>query len=662
MYRSRSRADAWRDSSNFSVEKFVPRYYPASSIENLEGKFMGAGTKLVEKITTKSARKDVNAPTASPKKQAKVTPPATVKQPEDKLLKLKSIEFLTPPFRKLGDIKVPIASRVTLIAGRNGVGKSTILALIAGTSGLARAGVKTYLGIEPRVNAEEILRLSFAKDFVKKEAERPYMLLTYSLGDKLFVKKGNVSGSKNRLRVVPRNEPKAPITIEGIKIPESGKVPIPTIYLGMTRVIPTGETAPESLQQRKVSMALEDHQLYHDFSEAVIFANSVVGESAVTAQAISGTKKNALYPNYPDYEPTNVSLGQDSLSSIASALASFSKIRRDMGAAYRGGLLVIDELDAGFHPRAQVTLLEQLKSKARELQIQVVATTHSLTLLEHAHSDIYNDNRVGTALDQIVYLKGGLPVELLDVKDFGAIYADMHMKLLPVAPDKKSVKVYVEDDEAALFLEAILTAPRKKLIRSATGFKLDVIPVRVGCSNLVGLLKADDYFKTVVIAIDADAEGVKTGNAANVVRLPKDPLNSKKQSPEVIINEMCLKITTDLTAYPKTKKLIRMRGADESYIQTYILARKQTESVGSPPIETDRDVAKAWFNARLSDIKEMQLVDGWVADNESGVEDFIQNLIRAVLAATTDPSTLAAQVAAKKVSRKPAALKSPPAV
>jgi predicted ATPase len=619
---------------------------------------MVTSKKVVGKKGSTTLKKNVDATTPASKKQAKTALPAGGKQDEDKLLKLDSIEFRTPPFRKLGNIKVPISRRVTLIAGRNGVGKSTILALIAGTSGLARAGVKTYLGVEPRVNAEEILRLSFSRDFVKKEAERPYMLLTYSFGDKSFVKKGNVSGSKDRLRVVPRNEPKAPITMGGIKIPESGKVPIPTIYLGMTRVIPTGETDPDSLQQRKVSMAPEDHQLYHDFSEAVIFANSAVGQSAVTAQAISGTKKNALYPNYPDYEPTNVSLGQDSLSSIASALASFSKIRRDMGAAYRGGLLVIDELDAGFHPRAQVVLLEQLTSKARELQIQVVATTHSLTLLECAHRDIHNDSRVGTAPDQIVYLKGGFPVELLDVKDFGVIYADMHMHLLPVAPVNKSVKVYVEDDEAAIFLEAILTTARKNRIKEVTGFKLDVIPVRVGCSNLVGLLKADDYFKTVVIAIDADAEGVRTGNAANVVKLPKDPLNSKKQSPEVIINEMCKKITTISTAYPETKKLIRTRGADESFIQTYILARRQTESVNSPPIETDREVAKAWFNARLSNIKNMQLVDGWVADNEVGVEEFIQNLMRAVLAATTDPSTLAAQAAAKKTPRKPVTSKS----
>ena len=74
-----------------------------------------------------------------------------------KRLQLQSIAFDRPPFRKLGSIDIKIASRVTLIAGRNGVGKSTILALIAGSSGLTRGVTKfkTYFGSLPNVNAEE---------------------------------------------------------------------------------------------------------------------------------------------------------------------------------------------------------------------------------------------------------------------------------------------------------------------------------------------------------------------------------------------------------------------------------------------------------------------------------------------------------------------------
>jgi predicted ATPase len=607
----------------------------------------GTGSpRMKSSATPKYAAANVaNSEVRIPSKVAQIA-----KLPDSKLLKLRSVEFPTRPFRKLGGIQIEISERITLIAGRNGVGKSTILALIAGSSGVARSKFKTYLGIEARLNTEEILRLSFTRDYVKSVSDRPYVLLNYKLGDKSFVKKGNVSGNEKRLRVVPRNEPKATIIIEGVTIPESGKVPVPTIYLGMTRVIPTGETNPECLQTSKVSMEPEDLRIYQEFSEAVIHSGAVLQDGNVIAQSISGTKKNSLYPNYTGHDATTVSLGQDSLSAIATSLASFSKLRREMGSEYRGGLLVIDELDAGFHPRAQTKLVDQLKSKARELQIQVIATTHSLTMLQHAHKDIFNDRRMGVPPDQIVYLKGGNPIELLDVTDFSAVHADMHMQLLRVTPDKKIVKVYVEDDEASLFLLAILTAARKKFIKDATGYRLDVVPVHVGCSNLVGLIKADDHFKSVVIAVDADASGVKGSNALNVVRLPVDPLNLKKQSPEVILREMCQKMVEDRTAYPATKKMIRSQGGDETYIQEYILDRKQDEKDADKPIENDRDVAKAWFNNRLEFISGMKLIEGWVADNVDGVQKFMLDLTRAVIAATSDPLSPPEQAAGKKAN------------
>lgn len=505
---------------------------------------------------------------------------------------------------------------------------------------MARAGLKTYLGVGPSVNAEEILKLSYAREYKRSEADRPFVLLNYKVGGTVFSKKGNVSGNEERLRVVPRNEPKEALTVDGVDIPLSGKVPLPTIYLGMTRVIPTGEAEPDAVDAKQISMHADDLRLYQEFTDAVIHPGPIDEDGTVTAQRIKGTRKNALYSNYSDYDPTTVSLGQDSLSAIATAFASFSKFRREMGNSYRGGVLVIDELDAGFHPRAQKDLLDEIKSKARDLRIQVIATTHSLTMLEYMHKEIYNTKLAGAPLDQVVYLKGGNPIEVLDVKNFHAISADMHMELvLPEVAKAENVKVYVEDDEAALFLRAILTTERKKQIREATAHNLDVIPVHVGCANLVGLLKADDYFKTVVIAVDADA---KAGNSPNVVRLPLDPLNTKKQSPEVILREMCIKMIAPASAgaYPQTKKLIRSVNADESYIQKNIISRQKGEDPNAKPVEADREVAKAWFKRRLQHIKSMKLIEGWVADNEAGVKEFMENLTRAVRSVTASPAIL----------------------
>jgi predicted ATPase len=51
-----------------------------------------------------------------------------------------TLEFGDPPFRKLGGLTLEFADRLTLIAGHNGIGKSTILGLVANTFGLTKEG------------------------------------------------------------------------------------------------------------------------------------------------------------------------------------------------------------------------------------------------------------------------------------------------------------------------------------------------------------------------------------------------------------------------------------------------------------------------------------------------------------------------------------------
>lgn len=564
-------------------------------------------------------------------------------------IRLTKVSFTSPPFRKLGSIDITIAPRLTLIAGRNGVGKSTVLALAAGGSGLTRGVMRyrTYFGSLPNPSAEDILKLSYARDFVEDDLLRPYVLLTYEIGKTQFYKKGNVSGSETRLRVVPRNEPKGEAVFEGVTIPADGKVPIPTIYLGMTRVLPVGEALPDSVERNKIQMDADDYRVYWEFTDRIISPGHSGVEGNTTTQAVKGTKKRSVYPDYNGYDSTNVSLGQDSLSAIATALASFNKIKRIQGASYRGGILIIDELDAGFHPHAQTELLAELKSKARELNIQVIATTHSLTMLEHSHRDIYDKKKRGPKLDEIIYLKGGRPIQILDATDYETIYADMHLLLRePVV--MPTIKVYLEDEEATLFLDAILTRARKAQLKTKTGCKLDIIPVKVGCQSLLGLIKADDYFKTVIIVLDGDTQEFNSGHYPNVVRLPTDPLNKLKQSPEVIIKTMCEKICASDTAYPETRRKLQALNGDTEYIERKILALQRGEQKAAKGIEFDRIAAKNWFNTRLPAIKAMKLIEGWVADNSSGVEQFIDQLERAILDVLARQSAVSAGLAKPK--------------
>lgn len=72
-----------------------------------------------------------------------------------------------------------------------------------------------------------------------------------------------------------------------------------------------------------------------------------------------------------------------------------------MGEEYRGGLLLIDELDVTLFPSSQVRLFDLLKERAAAQRVQVVFTTHSMTLLEKAVKETQGKNDAV----KVLYLK-----------------------------------------------------------------------------------------------------------------------------------------------------------------------------------------------------------------------------------------------------------------
>lgn len=94
-------------------------------------------------------------------------------------IKVKSLTFGKPPFRKLGSFDIQFANRLTLIAGHNGIGKSTILGLVANTFGITeRSGPKTYLGDPFYANIEQIvfLALDEVAEAQKDKASGPVVI------------------------------------------------------------------------------------------------------------------------------------------------------------------------------------------------------------------------------------------------------------------------------------------------------------------------------------------------------------------------------------------------------------------------------------------------------------------------------------------------------
>ena len=83
----------------------------------------------------------------------------------------------------------------------------------------------------------------------------------------------------------------------------------------------------------------------------------------------------------PLYDWNQNSMGQDNLAKILLALFSFKRLK-DKYSSYQGGILAIDELDATMYPASQVELLKVLRKYASDLKLQIIFTTHSISLLK----------------------------------------------------------------------------------------------------------------------------------------------------------------------------------------------------------------------------------------------------------------------------------------
>lgn len=556
---------------------------------------------------------------------------------------LKSLEIEQPPFRKLKNITVEFAERITLIAGHNGIGKSTILALVANGSGLTSRKFSSYTGKLFRGLLNEIIHIDYEKEFLyhQEQDTLPNPVLEYDINGEPFQKRcalskravENKDGKTTRLeaRVVPRNKSNSDFLQpdQAIKIGVAAKVPIPTMYLGMTRMIPIGESDPE-LVVSILDTVIDESDA--DFIASFVY--SVIGieapddlEKSITTQSIQGTNKVAKHPTY-GYSPKSISLGQDSLSSIATALASFRKLQREWD-NYPGGILVIDEIDAGFHPHAQQRLIASIGQYAKKFRIQVIATTHSLCMIEAVHPENNPIGGRGVSPDSIVYLTDTVQPRVLTNPSLETVRNDM-LLIPPKAPEKvrakaKYLKIYLEDAEANFFLTCLLTAKLKKKIKDACGVNLKPIPISVGCNNLQGLQTFDPHFKTVLIVVDADAT-VKNGNGKlkNVVKLPGGKIaNGASFSPERTIYEFAKILMGNNQNYPSTRAKLIAGGVTSNQIQAHLIQ-------GDTDI-TKREPAKRWWNERIQIIRDWELVDHWLAEHPDLVEKFEKELMSAAI-------------------------------
>lgn len=240
--------------------------------------------------------------------------------------------------------------------------------------------------------------------------------------------------------------------------------------------------------------------------------NEILNRDSAQATGTDGTISSAVAHGI-DYDQESVSAGEDNAGQIALALMSFGKLKEEYP-DYKGGLLLIDEADAGLFPSAQINLWKVFARACVDLDIQIIMTSHSPVLIEHA----YEQSQKFRRKFKTIYLSDTYgDVQVMQDWSWGQISADITTKTIKLESGVSlpRIRVYFEDKEAADFFAALVyRQPIKK-------FTNPLSQITMGCSNYVQLIKnhVPEFSQNSIICLDGDQPPAAS---KTVVLLPGD--------------------------------------------------------------------------------------------------------------------------------------------
>lgn len=588
-------------------------------------------------------------------------------------MKITAIQFNNVGFRNLKNLSIALSPRITIIAGHNGIGKSTILGLIANGSELKSH--KTLLDKPFRAEFSEIFFLDYYGDFQDREEPNCATLVYHAENGEPIYKNCSVTGSQKviinkkqyksfmgkiedskltdrqradlaskeesnpgetflyvpRMRVIPRTDKDNSSQIENFlvdnNIGDAAKLPIPTIYLGMSRINPIGEFEQHDITLKSKNISQNTANYIYKFFNQVIPNNKRSGESNITSHTFGSSKKASLLPEFK-HSSLSISLGQDSLSSIVSAFASFFQLKEQLKDEYHGGILIIDEIEAGLHPRAQLLLIRTIQKQARDLNLQVIATTHSLTIIKEVLEAVEKQSKGGDILDSVVYLMDTKVPKVMDNLNYTKIKSDM--LLIEINQEVEPLKVYFEDDEAKYFFEKILQF-RNINDEFNFGKKLDLISLKIGCEILIKLAKSDTYFTTAVLVLDNDVITKQSNKNfldeyENACALPESRqlasnVSGKKRTPEGLIYDFLLERLDNCEDH--TDFWSNLGSYTTDFVEQNILNLSDAD-------RNNREKMKSWFNDQKVFFEQASILEKWCQFNQEQVDSFIKDIEGAI--------------------------------
>lgn len=496
-------------------------------------------------------------------------------------------------FRGFKDIEFELGKNLTVIAGQNGTQKTTILGLLSQPFSITNksnpiAKEKPLCGGNYKSGFSEKFKLSTKFD---KPKGHSWTLYTQDTENPKFTVE-SIKRDKNSIRFWKK----------GTKEKGSGYLQYPVIYLSLSRLFPLGED--ENINtSTSIKLTEDENKLLSKWHKKILI---IPGLNIDSWDYLESKQKNTIGVNTDYYDWKTNSAGQDNIGRILLAILSFKRLKEKHPDHYNKGILVIDEIDATLYPASQIKLLEFLRKFSSNYNMQIIFTTHSLTLLKEA-CDLERNEKLNGQLKVIYLQRVDKTIEVTKSPSYNFIRNKLNVTISKTGKPPK-IKVFTEDKEGKIFLKGLLKNKRTK--------KLDFLKCTMGCDNYLELVrkKIEGFnFPESIICLDGDVRDdsnklKKTKKFKNIILLPG------KKSPERIMAEM-------LSNEPESSEV--WDKLSEGYNKQICF-----RDIDNDEIQENRKKAKDWFNSQKQYWGGNQycskLINIWIKKNREKYDDFIQ--------------------------------------
>lgn len=284
-------------------------------------------------------------------------PPAQFEQP---LLKAIAVEG-PPALRGIERLFISFNYPITAVCGRNGVGKSTILALAAFSSSRPKDWDVPPWPTHPKRKQPTETSYAWQDFFFRRPGDPLYDGLTNRFafshkGDDIEIERRHKNG---RWSTVP--DPG-----------RSKRRPLPSRHIqfvSLSRILP-----PAELQYVRTQFGKSGQTQQIELNNDLVNAMSVIFNKTYSsiANEFRGGVSLAICGAAENYNGFNMGAGEQAVISILSAFQRLPS----------GGLLIVEEIEHGLHPEAQQRLIKELTKLVYKTKKQIIFSTHSSYILD----------------------------------------------------------------------------------------------------------------------------------------------------------------------------------------------------------------------------------------------------------------------------------------